>query len=279
VLEAAIETSDLFLDAGDEIAAQRGRVVDEVFLDTRGQRWPDLKIVVLVNQFTASAAEIIAGALQDHDRALVIGNRTFGKGLVQGVFRLSAPDAALKITTARWLTPSGRSIHRSRNSAGQVEAELAVVDTFHTEGGRVVLGGGGIIPDVEVPSRDFGEGERALFEALAGAVNTYRGVLTSEAVAIVDETDVGPDYVPPLDRVENVFERLAAQGVRLSAAERLTSRGFVTTQLGTEVVRFAVGGTAARRRQLDRDEDVREAARRLRMAETPAALLAPAREP
>lgn len=143
----------------------------------------------------------------------------------------------------------------------------------------MVLGGGGIIPDVEVPSRDFGEGERALFEALAGAVNTYRGVLTSEAVAIVDETDVGPDYVPPLDRVENVFERLAAQGVRLSAAERLTSRGFVTTQLGTEVVRFAVGGTAARRRQLDRDEDVREAARRLRMAETPAALLAPAREP
>src|SRR5206468_9063229 len=80
------------------------------------QSWSDMPVAVLVNGGTASAAEIISGALQDHDRALLVGTTTFGKGLVQTLFPLSATEA-LKITTARWYTPSGRLIQRSMKSA------------------------------------------------------------------------------------------------------------------------------------------------------------------
>ena len=125
--------------------------------------------MVLVNDGTASAAEIIAGALQDHDRAVVVGAPTFGKGLVQTLFPLGE-GVALKLTTARWYTPSGSTIQRiAKDEEDQAtQAAMAVVtDTvlgapdkestdsalkerpiFHTDAGRVVRGGGGIVPDL-----------------------------------------------------------------------------------------------------------------------------------
>src|SRR5439155_585037 len=126
--------------------------------------WP---MVVLVDEGSASAAEIVAGALQDLDRALLMGRTTFGKGSVQSVFPLRGREAALKLTTALYYTPSGRSIHRVRaDSLEQADgddsdddsapehhpapADSARQPAFHTRGGRIVYGGGGIRPDVVV---------------------------------------------------------------------------------------------------------------------------------
>src|SRR2546422_880202 len=113
LLDQGIAATDLFLDPGQEVVATRGRAPNttRTYRDAKPQPWPKLPIVVLVNGGTASAAEIITGALQDHDRALVVGTPTFGKGLVQSLWQLT-PETALKQTTARWYTPSGRTIQR-----------------------------------------------------------------------------------------------------------------------------------------------------------------------
>ena len=127
LLDQGVKVADLFLDTKQEIVATRGRARGSTkeFFDDARQAWPELPIVVLVNDGTASAAEIIAGALQDHDRAVVVGTPTFGKGLVQTLFPLGE-GVALKLTTARWYTPSGRTIQRiAKNEEDQAEQAAA----------------------------------------------------------------------------------------------------------------------------------------------------------
>jgi hypothetical protein len=113
--DEAVQAADLFLDPGQEILESRGRAPGDNhrWKDLSPQRWRTMPLVVLVNGGTASAAEIIAGALQDHDRALLAGDTTYGKGIVQTVFPLTS-ETALRMTTARWYTPSGRSIQGCR---------------------------------------------------------------------------------------------------------------------------------------------------------------------
>ena len=110
--DEAVQAADIFLDPNQDILVSRGRAPGDNHRWTDGspQRWRGLPLVVLVNGGTASAAEIIAGALQDHDRALVVGDTTYGKGIVQTLFPAGTGGGALRITTARWFTPSGRSI-------------------------------------------------------------------------------------------------------------------------------------------------------------------------
>jgi carboxyl-terminal processing protease len=175
----AEEVSELFLKKGNRIVSAKGQAVESEFNATKnGIIDEHTHIAVLVNQGTASAAEIVSGALQDWDRAIVVGKSTFGKGSVQTVFPLDYDGSALKLTTAFYYLPFGRCInkpeygikgHGLRNTtsvaeetddspaADSIAKDTAVRDTqvFYTAGGRKMYGGGGITPDVDVESKSI----------------------------------------------------------------------------------------------------------------------------
>jgi carboxyl-terminal processing protease len=160
LLNQAVDVSDKFLQKGQIVVSQRGRAFpDQVYRAPTGS---DLKypIIVLVNRNTASAAEIVSGALQDHDRALIVGETTFGKGLVQTVFPISQ-DSGLALTTFHYYTPSGRLIQRNYNGVSLYDYYYVRNDALPanstnrevklTDAGRTVYGGGGITPDEKIP--------------------------------------------------------------------------------------------------------------------------------
>jgi carboxyl-terminal processing protease len=175
LLDQAVKVSNYFLAKGSEVTSTKGRTMDQdrtLYASADPMIPANLPVAVLVNEMSASASEIVAGAIQDWDRAVIIGNTTFGKGLVQQVYPLTE-DAALKLTTAKWYVPSGRCIQKDIRSTRHPEAlmdstlldsvtfdtTLAKADSngthkekeiFHTKGGRLVYGGGGVAPDVIV---------------------------------------------------------------------------------------------------------------------------------
>lgn len=165
-LDAAIGVADTFLTKGNLIVTTRGRTPSShSTLSAPGHRKPfEGAVVVLVNEGSASASEIVAGAIQDHDRGLVLGEVTWGKGLVQTVF--SVRDTGLALTTARYYTPSGRSIQRDYESFFDYITHRNGSDgkdIYATDAGRTVLGGGGITPDVILSSRTLSEGLARLY--------------------------------------------------------------------------------------------------------------------
>jgi carboxyl-terminal processing protease len=157
LLNEAVNMSDKFLQKGQIVVSQKGRAFpDQVYRAAHGSdtRYP---IVVLVNRNTASAAEIVSGALQDHDRALIVGETTFGKGLVQTVFQISE-NTGLALTTYHYYTPSGRLIQRNYSNISLYDyyylrdgvEKGANREVKLTDSGRTVYGGGGITPDEKI---------------------------------------------------------------------------------------------------------------------------------
>lgn len=294
LLDQGVKVTDLFLDAGQPIVETRGRArgSSRAFSDAGRQAWPDLPIVVLVNEGTASAAEIISGALQDHDRAVVVGTPTFGKGLVQTLFQLG-DGVALKLTTARWFTPSGRTIQRmakdQEEQVLQAYAEAGVLsdslkpktDTsvaarpiFRTDGGRAVRGGGGIVPDVIVRQDTLTKGERELVRAIGEKLGVYRDVLTAYAIALKEQKGVADERftVTPAMRTE-VVNRMAAKGVKLDAAVVAAGGTLIDQQLGYEVARYVFGRPAEFRRRSSEDPQMQTAMGLLRKAQNPKQLI------
>ncbi len=187
IVDSAVETAGLLLRPGQEVFSTKGRTADS-FQDYRvsrdGEHFPG-PLVVLVNRGSASAAEIVAGAVQDHDRGLLLGEVTFGKGVVQTIYPVR--DAGLALTTAKYYTPSGRCIQRDYDSyftyvrhaeepaPGQPgEAAKPAGPVFFTDAGRKVYGGGGIVPDREVHLAEYSErvarllGNSAFFQFAVG---------------------------------------------------------------------------------------------------------------
>ncbi|HET9133933.1 MAG TPA: S41 family peptidase [Gemmatimonadales bacterium] len=287
LLDQGVAVSDLFLDKGQQIVSTRGRAegTSRIFAAERDQRWPALPVVVLVNEYSASAAEIIAGALQDNDRAVVVGTPTFGKGLVQSLFRLG-DGRALKLTTARWYTPSGRSIQReARNEMDQVAAVESIADgtdslaldslpTHKTISGRLVRGGGGIVPDRIVRTDTLVDGEKLFVRAVGGNVSAYRDALVATAIALKERGAVSSRaFVVTPEHRALVFAKLAEKGVALTEAEKAGAAKLVDDQLGWEIARYVFGRDVELARRAADDAQVREAAMLLRAGRTPAALL------
>jgi carboxyl-terminal processing protease len=181
LLIQAVRVANTFLQRGQMIVTQKGRFKDSSQSYAAVNESPDnVPVVVLVNGDTASAAEIVAGALQDHDRALIVGETTFGKGLVQFPFQLDY-DSALLLTIAKYFTPSGRLIQRDYSGGGtysyyfpgglaadksnQANPQQNGPET-HTDMGRAVYGGGGIAPDEAVKPGTISAAERHLRDVL-----------------------------------------------------------------------------------------------------------------
>src|ERR1700722_5947373 len=202
LLSQAVEVCDHLLAKGQNIVSQRGRAYpDQNYTATHGNDGKTFPIVVLVNRNTASAAEIVSGALQDHDRALIVGETTFGKGLVQTVYNLSE-NTGLALTTYHYYTPSGRLIQRNYegvslydyyNHAGGGGADSSNKEVKLTDSGRTVYGGGGITPDekIETPKTNRFQDELVYKDVFFHFAPAYVATHTVDKNFQVDDAVLG----------------------------------------------------------------------------------------
>lgn len=170
LLRDAVDIVNLFVDEGQKIVSQRGKIreMNMEYFATRTAIDPDIPLVVLIDRGSASASEIVTGAMQELDRGVVVGQRTFGKGLVQQTYNLSY-NTLMKVTIAKYYTPSGRCIqaldYSHRASDGSVaKVPDSLISEFKTKGNRIVYDGSGIFPDVYTDPRSYSNLSQALFK-------------------------------------------------------------------------------------------------------------------
>ncbi len=284
IVEQALETSSLFLHEGQEIVSVRSRNEAAEVERASGKHLAlDIPLVVLVNDGSASATEIVAGALQDHDRALVVGSNTFGKGLVQSLYQLDG-GYHLKITTGKWYTPSGRSIHRPRKllpngdfvvvRPDSTNGDTAARPAYRSDAGRIVYGGGGIHPDVVVPNDTLPTDQRAFLRAIAAQGQAVNAVLQDYALELQHHVDRG--FTPPAAWTTELMRRLALAKITIDPKYDSAARVFLTRDLASRVARLAFGDAAAKEQQLSLDRQLETAIALLEHSTTQAQLLASA---
>jgi len=265
LLNQGVRVSDLFLDPGQKIVSMRGRRPDanREYADSAKQRWPDLPLLVLVDGRSASAAEIVAGALQDHDRAVIIGTPTYGKGSAQSVIPFGE-QGGLKITTARWFTPVGRSITRKPAPEDETDDPLpARRERFTTDAGRSVYGGGGITPDVIAGDSTTPPAEGNFIRALGAKASQFRDAVTELALYLKGTRGVtSPDFAVTPGMREEVWQRMKAHGVDIPA-EPLVSR-----VIAFDIARYNFGADAEFRRRGSVDKVLLKALELARGAKT-----------
>jgi len=278
LLDQGVRVADLFLSAGQRIVSMRGRTPDatQTFDDRAPQTWPDLPIAVLVDSNTASAAEIVAGALQDHDRAVVLGAPTYGKGSAQNVFRV-ANGGAIKLTTALWYTPSGRSINRPHPNPDNEGADSLAKrrrPTYRTDAGRTVLGGGGISPDVALPTTAPPTADSAFQHALGKQIPQFRDALTDYALSRAGTHAIAsPDFAVTAEMRAELLQRMRSRGIVVDSALYQASAPLIDRLLGYELARYVFGEQAEAARRLHDDAAVTAAVKFVSGATTQQELL------
>ncbi len=258
LLEQGVRVSDLFLDPGQRIVGMRGRVpaANVAFADSTKQTWSRLPLVVLVDGRSASASEIVAGALQDHDRAVIVGTPTYGKGSAQSVFPFSTLGG-LKLTTARWYTPAGRSIARplpSEDDEDEADPAASKGKEFRTDAGRVVHGGGGITPDVAAGDTVVASVDAAFIAALGARAGVFRDLVTDYALELRSSGKVtSPSFSVTPEMREEVWKRMQRRKIELPRAAFDSGAPLVSRILSFDIARFVFGGEAEFRRRASVD--------------------------
>ncbi|HJQ21978.1 MAG TPA: S41 family peptidase [Gemmatimonadaceae bacterium] len=293
IVEQSLAISSLFLRDGQDIVTVRARdAADEVSHASGEHIANGLPLVVLTDGGTASAAEIVAGALQDHDRALVLGSTTFGKGLVQSLYTLDG-GYSLKLTTGKWYTPSGRSIHRERRitedgkvlegrledgkiiegSADSIETEETRLKRprFRTDAGRTVYGGGGIVPDFLVHEDTISTLRQEFLRAVAPRAQQIQTVLQQYTGEL--RTHVKPDFTISAENNAELRRRLRAAGVTIDARFDTVATNLFGEELDRRVARRAFGDAEAKRRAAPDDHALTRAIELLKRSKTQQELL------
>lgn len=273
IVEQALSVGSLFLKDSQDIVSVRARGAPTEVSKTRGSHMAEgIPLVVLTNGGTASAAEIVAGALQDHDRALVLGTTTFGKGLVQSLYALDG-GYSLKLTTGKWFTPSGRSIHRERRvtedgrvlegrlidgrivedapDSIETEQSRAKRPQFRSDAGRVIYGGGGIVPDFLVHEDTTSTLAQDFLRSVAARGQQISVVLQQYSFELRDQ--VTRDFtVTPAWRAE-LTRRLQAAGVPIETRYDSVAAAMFGDELDRRLARRALGDGEAKKRALRDD--------------------------
>jgi carboxyl-terminal processing protease len=254
LVTAALETAALFLKPGARIVTVRGRNVAEKSEDVPTSATPyDFPLAVLVDEKTASASEIVTGALQDHDRATVIGVASYGKGLVQSVYPLSQ-GAGLALTTALYYTPSGRSIQRPLDSSQFALAAATAHPNgqleFHTDHGRKVTGGGGIVPDYVVDPGVITR-LRAVLDASGSFTTFATGYVAAHKIA--EDFEVTPALLDDFQ----VF--LSQHSIQPGVNEWSVQRDFVANRLKAEIFNLTLGVEKGDEVEAQRDPQILKA--------------------
>jgi carboxyl-terminal processing protease len=286
LLDQGATVSDLFLKKGEVVLQTKGRTpnMNETLTAADADEFPGLPIAVLVGPGTASAAEILAGALQDHDRALVLGRTSYGKGSVQSVFPL-ANNNFLKLTTARWYTPSGRSIQKPYGIGATADAPPAGDDgltsddstkdkpKFKTDGGRIVYGGGGIVPDLIVSPDTTTTAERALLQELGKFGQKYATARLAYAVEYLrTNQNLAQNFTVTPKMVGDFYTELQKQGVKVDRAVYDAASRWLMEDIAYEIAYSKWGEQGARQRVNRIDPQVVVAASLLQKAADPASL-------
>jgi carboxyl-terminal processing protease len=259
LLNQAVEVCDHLLSKGQTIVSQHGRAFpDQEYTATRGNGGRAFPIVVLVNRGTASAAEIVSGALQDHDRALIVGETTFGKGLVQTVYNLS-DNTGLALTTYHYFTPSGRLIQRNYagvslydyySHGGSGPADNANREVKFTDAGRTVYGGGGIAPDEKIESPKPNHFQDALL---------YKDVFFLFAPVYLANHTVDRSFQVDAAVLAEFKKYLASQEIPFTEADLNGVMDWLKASIKDKIVTIQFGETQGLRTRADWDPEIQKA--------------------
>jgi len=268
LLNEGVNVADLFLQQGQLIVSHRGKASPEkkYTATRRGNRGPNFPLVILINRFTASAAEIVSGAVQDHDRGLIVGEASFGKGLVQTVYPLNE-NTGLALTTARYYTPSGRLIQREYSGVSlynyynnKDKAEVNRTDVRTTDSGRPVYGGGGISPDVEIPERKLDPFQELLSRRFA-FFNFAKHYLASHDT-------IRQDFEATDEILGQFRQFLRDQNIPINESEFTQHRGYVQQEIKYELVLSMFGSDEAYKLAAAADPQIQKAVELLPQAAT-----------